>query len=280
MERRLAAILAADMVGYSRLMAADEAGTLARLTALRGTLIDPKIAEYGGHLVKSTGDGVLVEFPSVVDALRCAVTVQLAMAEHQAAEAVETRIAYRIGINLGDIILEDGDIYGDGVNVAARMETLADPGGISVSRTVVDHVKGKVTSGFEDQGQKEVKNIPEPVHVFRVLMKPEAVGQSTTRAKPKAWWQRPAAAAAAVLVLAARCRPKNLGARRLSTVALARRRALGRPPRGDRHRRPHRRLQDASRPAKAIPRPGQASRKNRSRRRPRRRLQRFACPVQ
>ena len=119
--------------------------------ALRRELIDPKIAEYGGHLVKSTGDGVLVEFPSVVDALRCAVTVQLAMAEREAAEPEETRIAYRVGINLGDIIIEDDDIYGDGVNVAARLEALAEPGGVCVSRTVVDHVKGKVASDFADQ---------------------------------------------------------------------------------------------------------------------------------
>jgi TolB-like protein/class 3 adenylate cyclase/Flp pilus assembly protein TadD/rhodanese-related sulfurtransferase len=202
LERRLAAILAADMVGYSRLMAADEAGTLARQNALRRELIDPKIAEYGGHLVKSTGDGVLVEFPSVVDALRCAVTVQLAMSDREAAEPEETRIAYRIGINLGDIIIEDDDIYGDGVNVAARLEALAEPGGVCVSRTVVDHVKGKVASDFEDQGEKEVKNIPEPIHVFRVLMKPEAAGESGAEAKGKVWWWRPVAVAAAVLAIA------------------------------------------------------------------------------
>jgi len=202
MERRLAAILAADMVGYSRLMAADEAGTLARQNALRRELIDPKIAEYSGHLVKSTGDGVLVEFPSVVDALRCAVTVQLAMADREAAEPEATRIAYRIGINLGDIIVEDDDIYGDGVNVAARLEALAEPGGVSVSRTVVDHVKGKVASDFEDQGEQEVKNIPEPIHVFRVLMKPEAAGESAAEANGMAWWRRPVAAAAAALAIA------------------------------------------------------------------------------
>jgi TolB-like protein/class 3 adenylate cyclase len=202
MERRLAAILAADMVGYSRLMAADEVGTLARQNTLRRELIDPKIAEYGGHLVKSTGDGVLVEFPSVVDAVRCAVTVQLAMADREAAEPEATRIAYRIGINLGDIIIEDDDIYGDGVNVAARLEALAEPGGVCVSRTVVDHVKGKVASGFEDQGEQEVKNIPEPVHVFRVLMEPEAAGESTAETNGQARWRRPAVAAAAVLAIA------------------------------------------------------------------------------
>jgi adenylate cyclase len=201
LERRLAAILAADMVGYSRLMAADEAGTLARQNALRSELIDPKVAEYGGHLVKATGDGVLVEFPSVVDALRCAVTVQLAMADREAAGPEETRIAYRIGINLGDIIIEDDDIYGDGVNVAARLEALAEPGGICVSRTVVDHVKGKVASDFADQGEQEVKNIPEPIHVFRVVMQPEAAGESAVAIKPKGWWRSPLPAAVAVLAI-------------------------------------------------------------------------------
>ena len=202
MERRLAAVLAADMVGYSRLMAADEAGTLARQMAHRKELIDPRIAEYGGRLVKSTGDGVLVEFPSVVDALRCAVTIQLAMTEREVASPEETRIAYRIGINLGDIIIEDGDIYGDGVNVAARLEALAEPGGICVSRTVVDHVRGKVASDFEDRGEQQVKNIPEPVHVFGVLMQPEAVGEAVAQTMRMARWWRPAMGAAAVLAIA------------------------------------------------------------------------------
>jgi TolB-like protein/class 3 adenylate cyclase/lipoprotein NlpI len=204
MERRLAAVLAADMVGYSRLMAADEAGTLIRQNAHRKELIDPKIAEYGGRVVKSTGDGVLVEFPSVVDALSCAVTIQLAMPEREAASPEETRIAYRIGINLGDIIIEDDDIYGDGVNVAARLEALAEPGGIRVSRTVVDHVRGKVSSDFEDQGKQQVKNIPEPVHVFGVLMQPEAAGNVAAETSRKVWWWRPAAGVAvAVLAIAA-----------------------------------------------------------------------------
>jgi adenylate cyclase len=196
MERRLAAILAADMVGYSRLMAADEAGTLARQNAHRRELIDPKIAEYGGRLVKSTGDGVLVEFASVVDALCCAVTIQLAMPEREAASPEESRIAYRIGINLGDIIIEDDDIYGDGVNVAARLEALAEPGGICVSRTVADHVRGKVASDFEDRGEQAVKNIPEPVHVFGVLMQPEAAGKAVAQTRYRTWWRRPAAGAA------------------------------------------------------------------------------------
>lgn len=203
MERRLAAILAADMVGYSRLMAADETGTLSRQKAHRKELIDPKITGYGGRVVKTTGDGVLVEFASVVDALRCAVTIQLAMSERETSVPEEIRIAYRIGINLGDIIFDDDDIYGDGVNVAARLEALAEPGGICVSRTVVDHVKGKVASDFEDQGERQVKNIPEPIHVYRVLMEPEAAGESKAEAKRRAWWQRPAAGAVAVFAVAA-----------------------------------------------------------------------------
>ncbi len=196
MERRLAAILVADMVGYSRLMAADEAGTLARQKTHRTELIDPKIAEYGGRVVKTTGDGVLVEFPSVVDALRCAVTIQLAMPGREAAVTDEHRIAYRIGINLGDIIVEDDDIYGDGVNVAARLEGLAAPDGICVSRTVVDHVRGKVSSDFDDLGEQSVKNIPEPVHVYRVLMVPEEAGQAVVDVGGAKWWKRPMAAIA------------------------------------------------------------------------------------
>ncbi len=193
MERRLTAILAADMVGYSRLMAADEAGTLARQRAHRTELFDPKIAEYSGRVVKTTGDGMLVEFPSVVDSLRCAVTIQLAMQEREAAEAEENCIAYRIGINLGDIIVEDDDIYGDGVNVAARLEALAEPGGVFVSRTVVDHVRGRVSSGFDDLGEQRVKNIPEPVHVFRVVMVPEEAGEAVVEVGSPMWWKRPAA---------------------------------------------------------------------------------------
>ncbi len=200
MERRLAAILAADMVGYSRLMAADEAGTLARQKAHRKELIDPRIAEYGGRVVKSTGDGVLVEFPSVVDALRCAVGVQLAITEREAAVPADDRIAYRIGINLGDILVEEDDIYGDGVNVAARLEALAEPGGVWVSRTVVNHVKGKVASDFEDQGEQEVKNIPEPVHVFRVLMEPEEAGEAVPEVEKPKRWKRPVAAIAALVI--------------------------------------------------------------------------------
>ncbi len=169
-ERRLTTILAADVVGYSRLMAADEAGTLTSLKALRRELIEPKTAEHHGRVVKLMGDGTLMEFGSVVDAVTFAVDVQRAIALRNTDVPEDQRITYRIGINIGDIIVEGDDIYGDGVNVAARLEGLADPGGICVSRTVFNHVKGKVEVGFEDLGAQDVKNIPEPVLVFKVLL--------------------------------------------------------------------------------------------------------------
>src|SRR5712672_1768162 len=142
--RRLAAILAADVAGYSRLMGADEEGTHERLKAHRRALVDPKIAEHHGRIVKTTGDGMLVEFPSVVDAVRCAVEVQRGMVERNAASPVGKRIEFRVGINLGDVIAEEDDIFGDGVNVAARLEALAEPGGICVSRVVRDQVRDKL----------------------------------------------------------------------------------------------------------------------------------------
>ena len=166
--RRLAAILAADVAGYSRLMGADEEGTLERLKALRRELIDPKIAEHKGRLVKTTGDGLLVEFPSVVDAVRCAVAVQQAMPERDTGVAADTRIELRIGINLGDVIVEGDDLYGDGVNIAARIEALADAGGVFVSNTVHDHVRDRLPFVFDDLGEQQVKNIVRPVRVFRV----------------------------------------------------------------------------------------------------------------
>ena len=160
--RRLAAILAADVAGYSRLMGADEEGTLERLKALRRELVDPKIAEHHGRIVKTTGDGLLVEFASIVDAVRCAVEVQQAMAERNTGVAAESRIELRIGINLGDIIVEDDDLYGDGVNIAARIEALADPGGVFVSNTVHDQVRDRLPFVFEDLGEQQVKNIARP----------------------------------------------------------------------------------------------------------------------
>jgi class 3 adenylate cyclase len=169
-ERRLSAILAADVVGYSRLMGADEEGTLNRLKETRRTLIDPKITEHRGRIVKTTGDGLLVEFASVVDAVRCAVEVQRGMAELNAELAAEERMDLRMGINVGDIIIDGNDIYGDGVNVAARLETLAEPGGICVSRTVRDQVRDKLDFGFTDMGAKSVKNISRPVRVHKVVI--------------------------------------------------------------------------------------------------------------
>ena len=166
--RRLAAILAADVAGYSRLIEADEEGTLERLKALRHELLDPKIAEHKGRLVKTTGDGLLVEFGSVVDALRCASEVQAAIAERNAAVAADDRIEFRIGVHQGDVVVEDGDIFGDGVNVAARLEALAEPGGICVSARVQEDAAGKLDFGFEDIGEQQLKNIARLVRVYRV----------------------------------------------------------------------------------------------------------------
>jgi adenylate cyclase len=166
--RRLVAILAADVVGYSRLMGEDEAGTLARLKSLRREFLDPTTTAYRGRIVKLMGDGALVEFPSVVDAVQCAVELQRGMTRHNAAMPRERRIEFRIGINLGDVIIDGDDIYGDGVNIAARLEALAEPGGICVSRTVFDHIRGKVELAFDDLGEQTVKNIAEPVRVYRV----------------------------------------------------------------------------------------------------------------
>ena len=178
-ERKLAAILAADVVGYSRLVGADEAGTIARLKALRKEFIEPLIAEYRGRVVKLMGDGALVEFASAVDAVECAVAIQNGVAEREAAEPEDRRIAFRIGINVGDIIVEDGDILGDGVNVAARLEGLAEPGGICVARNVYNQVKAKLDLAFEPMGEHRVKNIAEPVTVYRVNL--DAPGRAHRR---------------------------------------------------------------------------------------------------
>jgi len=156
------------VAGYSRLMGADEEGTLERLKALRRELLDPKIAEHHGRIVKITGDGLLVEFASVVDAVRCAVEMQQAMGERNTGVAADTRIELRIGINLGDVIVEGDDLYGDGVNIAARVEALADAGGVFVSNTVHEHVRDRLPLGFEDLGEQQVKNIARPVRVYRV----------------------------------------------------------------------------------------------------------------
>ena len=166
--RRLTAILAADVAGYSRLMGANEEGTHERLKAHLGELVNPKIAEHRGRIVKNTGDGLLAEFASVVDAVRCAVEVQRGMIDREPEVPEERRIRFRIGVNLGDVIAEEEDIFGDGVNVAARLEALADPGGICVSRVVRDQVRDRLDYTFEDPGDQQVKNIARPVRVYRV----------------------------------------------------------------------------------------------------------------
>ncbi len=190
-ERRLTTILAADVVGYSRLMAADEAGTLASLKALRRELIEPKTVEYHGRVVKLMGDGTLMEFGSVVDAVNFASDVQRAIAERNAKVPEDRRIIYRIGINIGDVIVEGDDIYGDGVNVAARLEALADPGGIYVTRNVFNQVEAKVDLAFEDLGEFEVKNIPKPVQIFKVLLdspaRDHAAVPALTPKRPSRW---------------------------------------------------------------------------------------------
>ena len=204
--RRLAAVLAADVVGYSRLMGEDEAGTHARLKALRKALVEPGIAAHHGHIVKLTGDGALVEFVSVVDAVVCAAEIQRAMAAHDQGVPDDQRIAFRLGINLGDVIFDDGDIYGDGVNVAARLEGLAEPGGICVARNVYNQVKDKVGLAFEAMGEHRVKNIAEPVTVYRVLLDADPATVLAQKAKRAARASRRhgplVAAALALLVLA------------------------------------------------------------------------------
>src|SRR5271169_398455 len=183
-ERRLAAILAADVAGYSRLMGTDEEGTLAALKACRRELIDPKIAEHRGRIVKTTGDGALVEFASAVDATRCAVEIQHAMAERNTTIPKSRRLEFRIGINVGDIIIDEGDIYGDGVNVAARIEGIAQAGGISISEDAWRQVQGKVTGDFVDTGEQHLKNIPRSVRVYRLNLGQERADDRPVGAVP------------------------------------------------------------------------------------------------
>ncbi len=165
-ERRLAAILAADVAGYSHLMGADEEGTLAALKAHRREIINPKIAEHRGRIVKTTGDGALIEFASAVDAVRCAMEIQRALAECNATIPEDRRIEFRIGINVGDIVIDEGDIYGDGVNIAARIENLAKPGAICLSDNAYQQIKGKLALDVTDMGEQQLKNIVQPVRVY------------------------------------------------------------------------------------------------------------------
>ena len=207
-QRRLTAILAADVAGYSRLMGADEEGTHERFKAHLAQLIDPKIREHHGRTVKNTGDGMLAEFSSVIDAVRCAVEVQRGMADRNAETSEDKRITFRVGINLGDVIVEANDIYGDGVNVAARLEALAEPGGICVSRVVRDQVRGKLPYPFEDRGEHNVKNIARPLRVY--ALRPEAIAElpspgtsaRTPRRRRIPPFVTPAAVSAALLIAA------------------------------------------------------------------------------
>jgi adenylate cyclase len=201
-ERRLTAILAADVAGYSRLMGVDEEGTLAQLKAHRRELTDPKIAEHRGRIVKTTGDGLLAEFASVVDAVRCSVEIQDEMAKRNADVPPDRRIEFRLGINVGDIIIDESDIFGDGVNVAARLEALAEPGGTCVSRMVRDQVRDKLDLAFQDMGDQQVKNIARPVRAYRVVT--DAAVQVAAAAAPdrrRRIRRRVSAAGAAALVL-------------------------------------------------------------------------------
>ena len=181
MERRLSAILSADVFGYSRLMGEEEVGTLARLKACRRELVDPAIEEFHGRIVKLMGDGALVEFASVVDAVQCAAAIQRRMADHDQGVPAAQRIQFRIGVNLGDVIVDEGDIYGDGVNVASRLEALAEPGGVCVSGTAFDHVVNKADVGFTSFGEKRLKNIADPVRVYRILLDPSKAGKNAGR---------------------------------------------------------------------------------------------------
>ena len=187
-ERRLAAILAADVAGYSRLMSVDEEGTHERLKTYFRELINPKITMHGGRIVKNTGDGLLAEFPSAVNAVRCAVEIQRAMVDQDADAPEDKRISFRIGVNLGDVIVEPEDIFGDDVNIASRLEALAEPGGIYISRAVRDRIGERLPYSFEDIGEQSVKNIAHPVHVFRVRLegetKPRPTGTLDTVPRP------------------------------------------------------------------------------------------------
>jgi adenylate cyclase len=189
----------ADVVGYGRLSQADEEGTRTRFGALLQAIFEPKIAEHHGRLVKTMGDGLLVEFPSVVNALRCAVDVQRAIAEHNLGQPAGQKLEFRIGINLGDVIVENGDIHGDGVNIAARLQTLAAPGGIVISGAAYDQVKNRLEIGYENLGERRVKNVLEPVRVYSVLTE-----INRSRPLPQAWRRQwPALAAIAIILLAA-----------------------------------------------------------------------------
>ena len=191
MERRLSAILAADVVGYSRMMGANEAGTLEALKAVRADLVDGKVAHHQGRIVKLTGDGMLVEFPSVVNAVECAADIQRAMRDRNVDLPPDRRMEFRIGVNLGDVIVEGDDIYGDGVNVAVRLERIAEAGGISVSHSVCDQVGNRLDLTFEDKGEQNLKNIANPIRIYNVLLGGPAARSEKQSAPANREKQRP-----------------------------------------------------------------------------------------
>ena len=197
-ERHLAAIVAADVVGYSRLMGADERGTLAALKAHRAGLIDPLIAAYSGHIVKTTGDGLLLTFPSVVEAVSCAAAIQRGMAERNQNVPAHRRIEFRIGVNIGDVIVDKGDVFGDGVNIAARLEQIAPPGGICLSEDAYRQVRGKLDIPVVDAGEQNLKNISHPVRAFRIEPSAANAFDATPSAQPKRRWPVRATASAAI----------------------------------------------------------------------------------
>src|SRR6516225_4749489 len=182
-ERRLSAILAADVAGYSRLMHNDEEATHAKLTALLTDAVAPAITEHGGRIVKNTGDGFLAEFPSAVEAVRAAVQFQTRINDHTIGDVEEKRIAFRVGINIGDVIVEPHDIFGDGVNIAARLESIAEPGGICISSSAYDHVRGKVGVEFADLGEQNLKNIALPVRVYAAVRDESSAATQAERAR-------------------------------------------------------------------------------------------------
>ena len=191
-ERRLAAILAADVAGYSRLMGADEAGTLAELKASRRNIVDPAIAGYGGRIVKTTGDGLLVEFASAVHAVTCAMDLQGKMAERGG--QASWKIVFRIGINVGDIISDGGDIFGDGVNVAARVENECEPGGVCLSANAFEQVRGKTGFAFDDLGERSLKNIDRPIRLYAARLVAASPAASAVRSTPLALPDKPSIA--------------------------------------------------------------------------------------
>ena len=185
-ERRLSAILAADVAGYSRLMHNDEEATHANVTALLADGVEPAIAEHGGRIVKNTGDGFLAEFPSAVEAVRAAMQFQTRVEELTVGDAEDRRIAFRVGINIGDVIVEPHDIFGDGVNIAARLESIAEPGGICISSSAYDHVRGKVGVEFADLGEQNLKNIARPIRAYAVVRDRPSPATQAERARPGA----------------------------------------------------------------------------------------------